>query len=195
MRIRSLQPLLPSVKPAAVLVAVDRFDTDLSEFESGSEFFRNVDEIRTRNIRLVIVNPTPVILDEVTNGIEDNRFNGAELWSNYNGIDDLVACIESFDELAICRMSAGTKWVKLCVVASTTDERSAYDFVNGMKVAQIVKDSPPTFDRSSAIQNDDMPTTSKAVLVRSLAKIMKPVKPILPRRVVHFLYLLLGMFR
>lgn len=195
MRIRTLQSLLPSAKPAAVLVAVDRFDTDLSEFESGSVFFRNVDEIRSSHLRLVIVNPTPVILDEVTNGIADNRFSGAELWSDYNGIDDLAACVEGFDELAICRMSTGTKWVKLCVVASTTDERSAYDFANGIKVAQILKNSPPTFDKPSAIQNDDIPTTSKAVLIRSLAKIMKPVKPLLPRRVVHFLYLLLGKFR
>ncbi|MDK8800613.1 hypothetical protein [Corynebacterium coyleae] len=195
MRIHSLDNLAPLNHPTVVVVNSDCFDVDLSGFESGSIFFRTVPEPLPEELPLVVVNPTPVLVETLhANG----AFRGQrpiELWADSTGFSNLVLCLSGFDHLAVAGASPGTNWFKVGVQPGTVTDRLGEDLFVGLKASLLlasVKEDPETH---VAVDADVGSTSLKSNLMQMAARIARPIKTYLPIPVIHMLYKILRVLQ
>lgn len=196
-KIRTLDLLPPLDNPALVIVQEERFAVDLSAFVSGSIFVRDIGADKSVSMPVVVVNPTLQTLRPIATRISAGWLVGAELWADSAGFENLTACTKSFGDLAICKADRSHDWLKLYVVSSNATDRPAGDLSFGMSAAQIAN------KRSGGVAELSFTTTTRGVdpgdvkvrFVGAAARMMKPIKPFLPKRVVHLLYRILGVFR
>lgn len=191
MRIHSLDELRPLREPVAVVVNSAGFRVDLSSFESHSVFFRTVPELLPEDLPLVVMNPTPVMIQKLceTGAFLGNRV--VELWADAIGFSWLTPCLNDFDGLAISGVSSNEKWFKVGVQRSLATDRSAQDLVTGLRGASLIAWAEPSNPAPVVLDTDAYKTNFKSGLVQLMARVAKPVKAYLPNTVVHMLYKIL----
>lgn len=195
MRIRALDPLPPLVGPATVIVNAEDFAVDLSEFESGSIFLRDTGGCISTSQPVVVVNPTVDFFHPLADQIVDGRIASVELWADAAGIEGLLECTMNFDAIAVSRASIDEIWVKLRLVTSVAHDRPASDLALGLSAAKKGVGNPITQKLPDQIPSTDEAGAAKAEFVRVAAKLMKPIKPYLPKQLIHLMYKILGALR
>lgn len=192
MRIRELDPLPPLDGPATVIVNAEGFAVDLSEFESGSVFFRDIHDCISNSRPVVVVNPTVELLSLVVDHIAEGRISRVELWADASGVEGLWECTQNFDALAISQASSNGMWVKLRLVTSATGDRPASDLTFGLGASMIGAEKSIVQKGPDPLHSTGEASDARAELVRVVAKLMKPIKPYLPQQLIHFMYKILG---
>lgn len=195
MRIHSLDELRPFREPVAVVVNSAGFRVDLSSFESHSIFFSTVPELLPEDLPLVVMNPTPVMIQKLC---ETGAFLGkrvVELWADAIGFSWLAPCLNDFDGLAISGVSLDEKWFKVGVQRSLATDRSAQDLVTGLRGASLIAWKEPSNPAPVVLDTDAYKANFKSGIVQLLARVAKPVKAYLPNTVVHMLYKILGVLQ
>lgn len=195
MKIRVLDRLPLIDEPATVIVTSEEFAVDLSDFESGSVFYREARFPFPKSGPVVVVNPTVELLDSLIDQVVGRQISGMELWADASGVAEFWKCTQCFDELAISQASISESWIRVRVEPSIEGDRSAKDFSFGLGAAQIAIGSAVISSAPTSLHTLDDTATAKAELIRVAAKLMKPMKPYLPRQLVHALYRVLGAVR
>ncbi len=195
MRIHSLNVLSCLDDPAAVLVDSEGFTADLSSFNSGSIFFREVPERLPEDAPLVVINPNQILIERLHNRGAFHRQRVVELWADSTGVAELLACLERFDDLAVSGASTDSAWFKIGIQASDSSDRSSRDLVVGLrasllgakKKASAAITAPPSTAVTGMSLKDD--------LIRIVLRVAKPMKPFLPASITRMLYKILGVLR
>ena len=197
MRIHSLKAL-PSIKrPVTVIVNSSCFGVDLTSFESRSTFFRSVPESLPDETPLIVVNPTPVIVERLHEKRVFHSERHIELWADATGFSDLAQCVSEFDALAVSGTLSDHEWFKIGVRGSTATDRPGQDFLVGLQAVSLVE---VAITEACSVApgipyQDSAGVNPKSSVLQIATRIAKPIKPFLPAPVIHFLYKILGVLR
>lgn len=195
MRIKSLAPV-PAIDGAAtVIVNSEEFAVDLSEFQTGTIFFRDVPANLQVEGPLIVINPSQKTIISLQDAISRDGVQRLQIWADVTEIAELASCLKKFDDLAIVGISANEGWLKIALCGSSDLDRDVGDFVAGL-LASSSLEAPKRTDRSyQGVEGKFYEETVRIALVKGLARIFKPVKPYLPKPIVHMLYRMLGAIR
>lgn len=195
MRIHSLQTLPPVTDPAVVIVNSNCFGVDLTSFESRSVFLRSVPESHPEDLPLVVVNPTPAMVQELhkTGVFESQSYT--EMRADSTGFSDLTLCLSEFDDLAVSGTFSNQEWFRVRVQRSTSSDRPGQDLVVGLKASSLASAAEAWSPVAETNRTGVASSTLVSGIVQIATRIAKPIKPYLPAPVVHILYKILGVIR
>ena len=195
MRIHSLQTLPPVTDPAVVIVNSNCFGVDLTSFESRSVFLRSVPESHPEDLPLVVVNPTPAMVQELhKKGVFESQ-SYIEMRANSTGFSDLVLCLSEFDDLAVSGTFSSQEWFRVRVQRSTSSDRSGQDLTVGLKASSLTSAAEAWSPVAETHNTGVASSTLISDVVQIATRISKPIQPYLPAPVVHILYKILGVIR
>ena len=187
MRIHSLQTLPPVPDPAVVIVNSNCFGVDLTSFESRSVFLRSVPESHPEDLPLVVVNPTPAMVQELhkTGVFESQSYT--EMRADSTGFSDLTLCLSEFDDLAVSGTFSNQEWFRVRVQRSTSSDRPGQDLVVGLKASSLASAAEAWSPVAETNRTGVASSTLVSGIVQIATRIAKPIKPYLPAPVVHIL--------
>lgn len=195
MRIHSLNTLPPVEHPVAVIVNSESFGVDLSSFESRSVFFRTVPESPPEALPLVVVNPTPLMVQDLRKRGAFQGQRSIQLWADSTGIFDLAVCLTEFEDLAASGAFSDSNWFKVRVQRSAAMDRSGQDLIIGMKASSLFVSTKAGSPVPESFNTAPASGSRKSGIVQIATWLAKPIKPHLPAPMVHMLYKILGVLQ